>query len=65
MDVRTPNSPPKPGQEANLPKSVSAYSYATLAWFATQGIPLIVWPSFISSLLGEEYHQSNGEGVPR
>ncbi|KAL2110723.1 hypothetical protein VUR80DRAFT_803 [Thermomyces stellatus] len=39
--------------------SISAYSYASLAWLAIQGAPLILWPSFISALLGEEYHQSN------
>ncbi|SPN96810.1 uncharacterized protein DNG_00330 [Cephalotrichum gorgonifer] len=39
--------------------SISTYSLASLAWLTTQGAPLILWPSFISSLLGEEYHQSN------
>ncbi|KAH6650617.1 hypothetical protein F5144DRAFT_54026 [Chaetomium tenue] len=31
--------------------SVSTYSVASLAWLATQAIPLIIWPSLISTLL--------------
>ncbi|KAK4040046.1 hypothetical protein C8A01DRAFT_35918 [Parachaetomium inaequale] len=31
--------------------SVSTYSVASLAWLATQAVPLIIWPSLISTLL--------------
>ncbi|KAK3329585.1 hypothetical protein B0H66DRAFT_541537 [Apodospora peruviana] len=31
--------------------SVTAYSFASLAWLSTQALPLIIWPSFISSML--------------
>jgi hypothetical protein len=35
----------------NLPQSVSTYSVASLAWLAAQAVPLIVWPSFVATLL--------------
>jgi len=31
--------------------AVSTYSTASLAWLATQAVPLIIWPSLISTLL--------------
>ncbi|KAK4193307.1 hypothetical protein QBC35DRAFT_481180 [Podospora australis] len=31
--------------------AVSAYSVSSLAWFGAQAVPLILWPSFISTLL--------------
>ncbi|KAK4132414.1 hypothetical protein BT67DRAFT_463801 [Trichocladium antarcticum] len=31
--------------------SVSTYSTASLAWLSTQALPLIIWPSLISTLL--------------
>lgn len=43
--------PPKPIHKPNPPQSVSTYSVASLAWLATQAIPLIIWPSLISTLL--------------
>ncbi|GAB1310520.1 hypothetical protein MFIFM68171_00730 [Madurella fahalii] len=37
--------------EANNPQSVSTYSFASLAWLAAQALPLIIWPSLVSTLL--------------
>ncbi|KAH6853883.1 hypothetical protein B0I37DRAFT_349281 [Chaetomium sp. MPI-CAGE-AT-0009] len=31
--------------------SVSTYSFASLAWLGIQAVPLIIWPSLISTLL--------------
>lgn len=64
MDVSAPapqnnRTPRKQLTVLTRAQSISTYSYASFAWLATQGVPLILWPSFISSLLGEEYHQSN------
>ncbi|KAK0618255.1 hypothetical protein B0T17DRAFT_537355 [Bombardia bombarda] len=44
--------------------SVSAYSFASLAWLSTQAVPLIVWPSFISSMLAEGYHHNGAVVTP-
>ncbi|KAK4231703.1 hypothetical protein QBC38DRAFT_465343 [Podospora fimiseda] len=40
-------------------EAVSAYSLTTLAWLSAQAIPLIIWPSFISTLISTDsshYH---------
>ncbi|KAL2199349.1 hypothetical protein P885DRAFT_75768 [Corynascus similis CBS 632.67] len=46
--------------------SVSTYSVASLAWLATQAMPLIIWPSLVSTLLqvdgpayGAQYSAAN------
>ncbi|KAF3762513.1 hypothetical protein M406DRAFT_332895 [Cryphonectria parasitica EP155] len=39
--------------------AISAYSFATLAWLTAQSVPLIVWPTFISSLLTPNYQHAN------
>ncbi|KAK4150742.1 hypothetical protein C8A00DRAFT_36639 [Chaetomidium leptoderma] len=46
--------------------SVSTYSVASLAWLAAQAVPLIIWPSLVSTLLrvdglpqGPEYSVAN------
>ncbi|KAG8165294.1 hypothetical protein KVR01_005569 [Diaporthe batatas] len=38
---------------------VSTYSFATLAWLTVQAVPLIVWPTFIASLLTPNYEHAN------
>ncbi|ROV91776.1 hypothetical protein VSDG_06452 [Cytospora chrysosperma] len=35
------------------------YSFATLAWLSAQAVPLIVWPTFIASLLTPDYQRAN------
>ncbi|KUI66417.1 hypothetical protein VM1G_01549 [Cytospora mali] len=35
------------------------YSFATLAWLSAQAVPLIVWPTFIASLLTPDYQHAN------
>lgn len=42
-----------------LPKAVSTYSFATLGWLSVQAVPLIVWPTFIASLLTPNYQHAN------
>lgn len=42
-------------------KAVSSYSWATLAWLSAQALPLITWPTFISSLLTPNYQHADGE----
>ncbi|KAK3987066.1 hypothetical protein QBC44DRAFT_332180 [Cladorrhinum sp. PSN332] len=40
-------------------EAVSAYSFASLAWLSAQAVPLIIWPSFISTLISTDsahYH---------
>ncbi|KAK3336446.1 hypothetical protein B0T19DRAFT_437208 [Cercophora scortea] len=39
--------------------SVSAYSFASLAWLSIQAVPLIVWPQFIISILTADEHYVN------
>ncbi|CAK7202752.1 hypothetical protein SEUCBS139899_005479 [Sporothrix eucalyptigena] len=34
--------------------AISAYSLASLGWLSAQALPLIVWPSFVASLLMTE-----------
>ncbi|KEY65581.1 hypothetical protein S7711_09242 [Stachybotrys chartarum IBT 7711] len=34
--------------------AVASYSFANLAWLGGQAVPLIIWPSFIGSLLRSE-----------
>jgi len=39
--------------------AVSTYSFGNLAWLSSQALPLILWPSFIGSLLrSDEAHAS-------
>jgi len=40
--------------------TVSAYSFGNLAWMSAQSLPLIIWPSFVGSMLrvGEEHSTS-------
>ncbi|KAI5466135.1 hypothetical protein BGZ63DRAFT_123440 [Mariannaea sp. PMI_226] len=35
--------------------AIASYSFGNLAWLSTQALPLILWPSFINSLLRSEY----------
>jgi hypothetical protein len=42
-----------------LPQAASTYSFATLAWLSMQAVPLIVWPTFIASLLTPNYQHAN------
>jgi hypothetical protein len=37
----------------------AAYSVANLGWLSTQAVPLIIWPSFICSVLRTEYQPTN------
>ncbi|KAK4170313.1 hypothetical protein QBC43DRAFT_305867 [Cladorrhinum sp. PSN259] len=39
-------------------EAVSAYSFASLGWLSAQAVPLIIWPSFISTLISADssYH---------
>ncbi len=39
-------------------QSVSAYSAASLAWLAVQAVPLIIWPSLVTTLLRVNTHGS-------
>ncbi|KAJ4421636.1 hypothetical protein N0V82_003637 [Gnomoniopsis sp. IMI 355080] len=39
--------------------AVSTYSWATLAWLSAQAMPLITWPTFISSLLTPDYQHAD------
>ncbi|KPM34981.1 hypothetical protein AK830_g11590 [Neonectria ditissima] len=39
--------------------AAASYSFANLAWLGTQALPLIVWPSFIGSLLRGENEATN------
>jgi hypothetical protein len=41
-------------------QSVSTYSVASLVWQATQAVPLIIWPSLISTLLRVDSPQHAG-----
>ncbi|KAK3300498.1 uncharacterized protein B0H64DRAFT_16763 [Chaetomium fimeti] len=41
--------------------SVSTYSVASLAWLTTQAVPLIIWPSLISTLLQVDGPAQGGE----
>lgn len=53
MDVRSPFRPlasiPEP--QLTITQSVSTYSVASLAWLASQAVPLIIWPSLVTTLL--------------
>jgi hypothetical protein len=39
-------------------QAVAAYSFSSLAWLGIQAAPLMVWPTFVSSLLNPEYQQA-------
>ncbi|KAK7402662.1 hypothetical protein QQX98_011570 [Neonectria punicea] len=39
--------------------AAASYSFANLAWLSTQALPLIVWPSFIGSLLRDEHEATS------
>lgn len=47
----------------SLPQAISAYSFTTLAWLSAQALPLITWPTFISSLLTPDYQHANRKKV--
>ncbi|KAM0509407.1 hypothetical protein ACHAQF_006568 [Verticillium nonalfalfae] len=38
---------------------VSSYAFGNLGWLSLQALPLIVWPSFITSLLRDEYQPTS------
>ncbi|KAJ9157826.1 hypothetical protein NKR23_g58 [Pleurostoma richardsiae] len=40
-------------------EAVSLYSFSTLGWLSIQAMPLILWPTFISSMLVNEYQPAN------
>lgn len=35
-------------------KTISAFTFANLAWLGSQAVPLVVWPSFVGSILRDE-----------
>ncbi|KAF7546687.1 hypothetical protein G7046_g9231 [Stylonectria norvegica] len=39
--------------------AIASYSFGNLAWLSTQALPLIVWPSFICSLLRTDYETAS------
>ncbi|KAH6898431.1 hypothetical protein B0T10DRAFT_555749 [Thelonectria olida] len=39
--------------------AIATYSFGNLAWLSTQAVPLILWPSFIGSLLRPEYEPAS------
>lgn len=41
-------------------KSVQYYCYSSFAWLGLQGLPLVIFPRFILSLLRDEYHADTG-----
>lgn len=41
-------------------EAISAYSFGSLAWLGLQSAPLLLWPSFISSMLSPDYTPTNG-----
>ncbi|CAG7564618.1 unnamed protein product [Fusarium equiseti] len=46
--------------------AIASYSYGNFAWLATQAVPLILWPSFVGSLLRSEGEPSSQapDGAP-
>lgn len=44
-------------------EAISAYSFGSLAWLGLQSAPLLLWPSFISSLLSPEYTPTNAAEI--
>ncbi|TPX16741.1 uncharacterized protein E0L32_003682 [Thyridium curvatum] len=40
--------------------SVSAYSFASCGWLSLQALPLVIWPSFVTSLLTPEHQHADG-----
>ncbi|KAF7542904.1 hypothetical protein G7Z17_g11186 [Cylindrodendrum hubeiense] len=39
--------------------AIASYSFGNLAWLSTQALPLIVWPSFIGSILRAEHETTS------
>jgi hypothetical protein len=60
MDVR--DGPPLPLANKYMltSQSVSTYSVASLVWLTTQAVPLIIWPSLVSTLLRVDSPQYAG-----
>ncbi|TKW52603.1 hypothetical protein CTA1_12729 [Colletotrichum tanaceti] len=40
--------------------AISTFSFGNLGWLATQAVPLIIWPRFITNLLRPEGYQAAG-----
>lgn len=43
--------------------SISTYAFASLGWLSLQAVPLIVWPTFISSMLTENAAHAHAPAV--
>ncbi|EGO52607.1 hypothetical protein NEUTE1DRAFT_142486 [Neurospora tetrasperma FGSC 2508] len=43
--------------------SISTYAFASLGWLSLQAVPLIVWPTFISSMLTENGGHAHAPAV--
>ncbi|KAK3498330.1 hypothetical protein B0T13DRAFT_259155 [Neurospora crassa] len=43
--------------------SISTYAFASLGWLSLQAVPLIVWPTFISSMLTENAGHAHAPAV--
>ncbi|KAK6717384.1 hypothetical protein SNK05_000580 [Fusarium graminearum] len=39
--------------------AIASYSFGNFAWLATQGLPLVIWPNFIGSILRSENDPSS------
>jgi hypothetical protein len=44
--------------------TVAAYSFGSLAWLSAQAVPLVIWPSFVGSLLRAEQEAASGAQKP-
>jgi hypothetical protein len=42
-------------------QAIASYSFGNLAWLGGQAFPLIVWPTFIGSLLRPELENVSSE----
>lgn len=40
-------------------QAISSYSFGNFAWLSAQAFPLIVWPSFVGSLLRTEQEHAS------
>lgn len=38
-------------------QAISTFSFGNLGWLATQAVPLIIWPRFITNLLRPDDYQ--------